>query len=84
MKRYFVVDEGGCYLSNSRNSKKHLREVYGNVCRVYDMNGWLVSEARRWGDDSITNVNTGVHRDCKRDQYEAAQMKQFIKQWLED
>lgn len=84
MKRYFVVDAHGYFTSNSRNSKKHLRDEEGNFCRVYDMNGWLVSQARRWGDGSITNLITGVDRDSKRDQQEAARMKEFIKQWLEE
>lgn len=40
--------------SNSRNAKKHLRDLGGDYVRVETKSGEFVCSATRWGDGSMT------------------------------
>lgn len=65
MAKYQVVVHGGvvtngfAFISDSRDSKKHLRNHGGEYCDVYTMRGKQISAARRWSDGTITNVTFG-------------------------
>ena len=57
MKYRFVINEGmNIYESDSRDSKKHLRDHGGETCKVFDRSGRVVSAATRGGDGKISNV----------------------------
>ena len=40
--------------SNSRNAKKHLRDLGGEYVRIETRSGEFVCSATRWGDGSMT------------------------------
>ena len=49
MRTYLIVENDirNAFLSNSRNTVKHLQDSGNNTCAAYDANGYLVSYAER-------------------------------------
>lgn len=52
--KYIVKYEMNEIESNSRNAKKHLRDLGGNYVRIETKSGEFVCSATRWGDGSVT------------------------------
>lgn len=49
MRTYLIVENDirNAFLSNSRNTVKHLQDSGNNTCAAYDANGYLVSYAEK-------------------------------------
>ena len=52
--KYIVKYGMNAIESNSRNAKKHLRDLGGDYVRVETKSGEFVCAATRWGDGSMT------------------------------
>ena len=52
--KYIVKYGMNAIESNSRNAKKHLRDLGGDYVRVETKSGEFVCSATRWGDGSMT------------------------------
>lgn len=58
MKKYLIVENDirNAFLSDSRNTKKHLSNSTENQCFAFDRYGNLVSAASRSADGKIYNI----------------------------
>ena len=61
--KYFVIIERNIFESDSRDSKRHLKNHGGNECTVVDKNGKVVSKAIRTVNDRIINVCIGKEKN---------------------
>ena len=52
--KYIVKYGMNAIESNSRNAKKHLRDLGGDYVRIETKSGKFVCSATRWGDGSMT------------------------------